>query len=300
DLLRRIAQLVRERAFAVFAWALMPNHFHLLVRTDELPLAQAMRSLLTGFAGVCKRRHDRVGHLLQNRYKSIACEADAYFLELVRYVHLNPLRSGLVRGIDELEDYPYTGHSAILSAVRRDWQSTAEVLASFGRTTGWARAAYRKFVAEGALRGARTDFDGGGLVRSAGGWAAVEVLRRGREEFVADERILGGSRFVQRILGEVGENTARHRDAAPDLALLKQRVCSAGGIDSRAVSGPGRARAVSAARAGIAYLWVEHFGGSGLALALDLGLRPESVYKAAKRGRNQRQRWLRLVEEQFR
>jgi len=149
--LSRLTSLAEDGAFQIFAWSLMPNHFHMLVKTQNAPLSEAMRSLLTGHAVWFNRRHERVGHLFQNRYKSIVCEEETYFLELVRYIHLNPLRGGVVGHIDELDDYPYTGHSALLFNRPRDWQSTSEVLERFGRSAGWARAVYRKFVCEAVL-----------------------------------------------------------------------------------------------------------------------------------------------------
>jgi putative transposase len=296
DLLRRVSGLVHDRQMSVYAWALMPNHFHLLVRTEEMSLERSMRSLLTGFATVFNRRHERVGHLFQNRYKSVVCEAERYFLELVRYIHLNPLRGGIVGHIDDLDEYVYTGHSALLSTVPRDWQSTDEVLAHFGRHQGWARAAYRKFVSEGALLGKCPELSGGGLVRSAGGWKTVMKLRRGREDFMADERVLGSGPFVDQILREVATRETRSVAPTPALSFLKDLVCVACGVSPSAICKPGRrARAVSEARAGLAYLWVEFFGRSGRELALDLGLKPESVYKASKRARKQRDRWIGLL-----
>ncbi|HSD09620.1 MAG TPA: transposase [Candidatus Binatia bacterium] len=296
DLLERVSKLVHDRQLSIYAWALMPNHFHLLVRTGGLPLERSMRSLLTGFATVFNRRHDRVGHLFQNRYKSVVCEAERYFLELVRYIHLNPLRAGIVRHVDELDDYPYTGHSALLSTVPRTWQSTGEVLGRFGRDFGWARAAYRKFVCDGAMLGKQRELAGGGLVRCAGGWKAVSELRRGREEFTADERVLGSSQFVDQILSEVARRKDSEAPTPHDLCSVKEIVCAACGVSPRAVCGRGRIRRISEAREGLAYLWVEFLGRSGGELALDLGLRPESVYKAAKRGREKRDRWIRLLD----
>src|SRR5574342_250887 len=93
DFLARLAALVAAGAFTIYAWALLPNHAHLLLQTGRRPLARSMRSLLTGYAGVFNRRHRRVGHLFQNRYKSIVVEAEPYMLELVRYIHLHPVRA---------------------------------------------------------------------------------------------------------------------------------------------------------------------------------------------------------------
>ncbi len=94
---KRLGELVEETYVDCFAWALIPNHFHLLLRTGFNPLATFMRLLTTSCAGYYNRRHERSGHLFQNRYKSLVCEEDPYFLELLRYIHLNPLRSGSVK-----------------------------------------------------------------------------------------------------------------------------------------------------------------------------------------------------------
>lgn len=90
DFVNRLAGLCRDGSLVVYAWALLPNHFHLLVRTGRAPLAQSMKKLLTGYVVNFNRRHKRVGRLFQNRYKSIVLEAEPYLLELVRYLHLNP------------------------------------------------------------------------------------------------------------------------------------------------------------------------------------------------------------------
>lgn len=140
-----------------------------------------MRSLLTGYAGAFNRRHRRTGHLLQNRYKSIVCEKAPYLLELVRYLHLNPLRAGVVKDLHALARYPYSGHAALLGTRPRPWQETHAVLGHFAAKGSQARARYHAFVTEGVAQGRRPDLQGGGLVRSVGGGAAVRELRQGRE-----------------------------------------------------------------------------------------------------------------------
>jgi REP element-mobilizing transposase RayT len=94
--LHRLGEIIQETGTICFAWSLMPNHFHLLLRTSSIPISTVMRRLLTGYAIWYNRKHRRYGHLFQNRFKSILCQEDAYLLELVRYIHLNPLRVGLV------------------------------------------------------------------------------------------------------------------------------------------------------------------------------------------------------------
>ena len=95
DFLSRLENLCEKKALRIYAWALMDNHFHLLVRTGKYPLSDSMRKVLTGYVVNYNRRHERYGHLFQNRYKSILCEDDPYLLELTRYIHLNPLGQGL-------------------------------------------------------------------------------------------------------------------------------------------------------------------------------------------------------------
>ncbi len=110
-----------------------------------------------------------------------------------RRLHLNPLRARVAPDLRALDRYPWTGHSALLGTVARPWQSMREILARFGAKVGRARRAYRDFVTAGVPLGHRPEFQGGGLLRSHGGWAAVAALRRGREAYLADERILGSS-----------------------------------------------------------------------------------------------------------
>ncbi len=295
DFVARLATLVEAGAWTVYAWALLPNHAHLLVRTGARPLPRSMRSLLTGYAGAFNRRHKRVGHLFQNRYKSIVVEEEPYLLELVRYVHLNPLRAKVLADLRALARYPWTGHSALLGTVPRPWQDTATILARFGATRRRAVRAYRTFVAAGIPYGHRPEFQGGGLLRSQGGWAAVSALRRGREAYQGDERILGSSDFVEGYRRAV----AAAAPTPPPLALstLITRVCRHVGLAPTALAGGGRTPALTRARAGMAYLWVEVLGRPGRALGPTLGVHPSAIPKAARRGACAATEWRRLLQK---
>ena len=99
---QRLGDVLMQSSTACYAWSLLPNHVHLLLRTGDHPIATVMRRLLTGNAVTFNRRHRRHGPLFQNRYKSILCQEDPYLLELVRYLHLNPLRAGLVDSYSQL------------------------------------------------------------------------------------------------------------------------------------------------------------------------------------------------------
>ena len=165
----RLGALVTATGTTIYAWALLPNHCHLLLRSGPPGLPVLMRRWLTGYALTFNRRHKRVGHLFQNRYKSIVVEEDAYFRELVRYIHLNPLHASLVGSLKALKRYPWGGHAAVLGRQAVPWQDRGSVLDWFGRTQAQAVRAYRAYIAAGVPLGRRPDLGG---ADSYGPWAA--------------------------------------------------------------------------------------------------------------------------------
>jgi REP element-mobilizing transposase RayT len=112
--LSRVGEIGKATETRILAWALMDNHVHMLLFSGSSGLPRFMRRLLTGHAVWFNRRHQRSGHLFQNRYKSIVCEEDGYLLELVRYIHLNPLRSHMVGSLEELDRYRWSGHGVLV------------------------------------------------------------------------------------------------------------------------------------------------------------------------------------------
>jgi putative transposase len=197
-----LGQVAEENRTAIYAWALLDNHAHLLLRSGPKGLAACMRRLLTGYAISYNRRHRRHGHLFQNRYKSIICEEDTYFTELVRDIHLNPLRAGIVDSLSQLDRHPWCGHAVVLAKCKAAWQDRDYVLEWVDRTEGPAKRAYRAFVKKGIVLGQRPELVGGGLIRSMGGWSAVKSLRRSGDREKGDARILGSSEFVMQVIGE--------------------------------------------------------------------------------------------------
>jgi len=147
--------------------------------------------------------------LFQNRYKSILCQEDVYLKELVRYIHLNPLRAGLVDALKDLDKYPFCGHSAIMGRKSRKWQNIAGVLDLFSDTVFLARKYYRSFVKKGVDQGHREDLIGGGLRRSSGGWSNVKAMRKAKIYEKSDERILGDGEFVENVLSTCQEQLQR-------------------------------------------------------------------------------------------
>jgi len=198
----RMNQKAEDTHTILYAWSLMTNHAHILLRSGPSGLPGYMRRLLTGYAGYYNRRHARHGHLFQNRYKSIVCDEDVYLQELVRYIHLNPLRARLVRDMDALDRYRWSGHSTLMGTVNISAQDRNFVLGCFAAQEGPAKKAYRQYVCEGAAEGRKPELVGGGLVRSLGGWSEVKSLRRHGERVLSDERILGSGDFVDQVIRE--------------------------------------------------------------------------------------------------
>ena len=151
-------------------WLVMDNHYPLLLRVGSRALSELMRKLLGGYATAYNRRHRRTGYVFQNRYKSILCDEERYLLELVRYIHLNPVKAKLLDNLSKLDRYRWTGHAVLMGKQQPDWQQTQDVLGRFGRTVSVARRHYREFMKPGLGQTMAVDYSGGGLIRSYGGW----------------------------------------------------------------------------------------------------------------------------------
>jgi len=286
DFLERLAAQVGASGLQVLAWALVPNHLHLLVRTGRRPLSSVMRRILTGYAGSFNRRHRRRGHLFQNRYRSIVVEEEPYLLELVAYIHLNPLRAGLVKDPEELASYPWSGHSALMGRVERPWQGIDEVLGRFSSRRRDARRQYRLFLEAAAGRGRRPELMGGGLRRSAGGWSAMASLQRGRERWTFDERVLGSGPFIDRLreVMEQGSSAMPASTAWKALPLVVERIAGLLGTTSVEVNRGVRRRPAAQARAAVAAIAVRELGIPASRVAAALGVTPMAVHRGIDRG----------------
>lgn len=283
----RLGKILIENGTPCFAWALMPNHAHLLLRTGLVPLSTVMRRLLTGHAISFNRRHKRHGQLFQNRYKSILCQEDPYLRALVGYIHLNPLRAGLVADIAGLDHYPFSGHSALMGHRDRPWQDTDYVLRLFSERKSTARRRYREFVKKETSKGERPELVGGGLIRSLGGWRPVKLLRKRGQRIKGDERILGDSGFVCEVLTasqDELERKAQYRQKGYDFNWLVARVARLLGMDIDEVLTAGRYPQTVRARSILLYWAHRELGISTVELAKRVNLSQPSVSQSIRRG----------------
>ena len=285
--LKRFDKILTDTSTPCYAWALMPNHFHLLLRTGIVPISTVMRRLLTGYAIYHNLRHDRQGHLFQNRYKSILCQENTYLLELVRYIHLNPLRGKLVKDLYHLDKYPYCGHSTILGNTKNSWQEVDKILGLFHNKRHLARRHYRDFVKKGIAQGRRPDLIGGGLVRSAGGWSVLVSMRQAKNYQKGDERILGDGDFVEQTIKAANEAMARKsalRARGTDLDKIANRVANLLKMDTAEVWASGRYRHIVKARSLLCFWAVRELDMSMASLSKMMNISIPAVSKSVARG----------------
>lgn len=276
DFIKRFSTLLDETGTDCFAWALIPNHFHLLLKPKRCDLKHFMHRLLTGYVVNFNRRHHRSGHLFQNRYKSIVCEEDVYLLELIRYIHLNPLRAGLVKDLEALEIFPWCGHGVVLGNINMKAQNTAEVLTLFAERPTAARKLYWQFVADGVAQGKCPELVGGGLKRSC------TRQPPGDDPRAFDERILGSANFVETLRSD---NHLRDRiEIRFDLTTLADHVADHFDINQDQLFERSRDKTRRKARDLFCYIAVRRLGYKGTQVGKSMGLQRAAVSHAVKRG----------------
>lgn len=222
---------VEKFGHRIHAFCLMGNHVHLAVQVGEKPLSRIMQHLCFRYTQWVNSRQKRVGHLFQGRYKAIVVDADAYLVELVRYIHLNPVRAKLVK---IPEDYSWSGHRAYIGHEQLPWLTTEWVLLQFAQRLKTSRTRYGEFVKNGRDEGHRQEFHSG----------------------TSEGRILGDDTFVDRVYTESDQEEKK----AVTLDEIIDRVGKEYGLTEEEMSARGRQRYPAEARGMIASLVREATG----------------------------------------
>ena len=209
----------------VHAFCCMTNHLHLAIQVADIPLSTVIQNLAFRYTLWINRQQHRAGHLFQGRYQAVLVDADSYLLALVRYLHLNPVRVGLV---SDPADYAWSGHQAYLGRERLRWLTTEWVLSLLGRQVGTARRRYAQFIREGLQEGYREEFHRG----------------------AADTRVLGSDTFIEQALGKTRANPAK----PPPLDDVVARVCGEYDLSEARLRSRNRSHYAAEARAMIAWL----------------------------------------------
>jgi len=226
--MERLARYRKKYDYVLHAYCLMPNHVHLLVESSEHPLAKFMQGLQQSYSQYFNLRHRKTGHVFEGRYKAILCQKDEYLLQLIRYIHLNPVRAGIVRSP---ERYRYSGDHVYLQGKATEMIDPATVLSMLG-----GKQAYRRFVQDGLREGHKEEY------------YAVE-----------DQRFLGAEGFGERLrkkeTGLSGKKLTRRsiETVARELAKLLK-------VDVQELRSPDRGWAISKARTLATYVLVRRLG----------------------------------------
>ncbi|MBU1056318.1 MAG: transposase [Proteobacteria bacterium] len=287
NFLNRLSELIPETRTDCFAWALMTNHVHLLLRTGLVPISVFMSRLLTGYAGWFNKKYRRHGQLFQNRYKSILCQEDVYLKELVRYIHLNPLRAGLVSSLGELDKYLWCGHHVLMRSPKETWQNINYIYGFFSEKKREARKMYRDFVGKGISLGNRPDLTGGGLLRSSGGWTALKESRKAGIRLKGDERILGNSDFVENVLKSSEESFKQKYELKArgiDFDVVKERVAKLLGIKPEEVTACDKSPQTVRARSLLCFWAHRKLGMSTVEIAGILNMSQPAISRSSRRG----------------
>lgn len=286
DLTDRLGRLVPEMDVDVFAWAVMPNHLHLLIRTGIRPVCEFMHRLLTGFAVVYNKRNDRKGHVFQGRFKSIPVQEDIYFLRLLGYIHCNPIKAGIVSGFDDLEEYRWCGHGAILGARSEPWQNVLYVLSKLGSEKPEQVKRYQEIIIAEISDNKSYEYLSGTFVLGSDGIKPVSrndsLLARGNVV------VLGSRYFATEVYNRIrmsGSPCLRDRcDSHRRLEELLERIRNVYGFSRLMLRGKSRSPALSDARAVVAWVASSRLGFSRTDCMHLLGMSRNGVRKAISRG----------------
>ncbi len=171
--------------FLLYAYVLMENHIHLLVEVEKVPLSRIMHDLQFRYTRKFNFRHKKDGHLFQGRYKAILCDRDTYLLELSAYIHLNPVRAGIVKN---LREYSWSSYGTYVTKNAQSLVDEDFLLLLFAREKAKARRAYEQFVKSRIREGHKKEF-----------------------YQVEDQRFLGNEQFIEGVTKFVDEKiTEKH------------------------------------------------------------------------------------------
>ena len=262
--LARLEAVVKRYDLVLHAYVLMRNHYHLLLETPAGNLARAMRQLNGVYTQDFNRRHGRVGHVLQGRYKAILVDKDSYLLELSRYIHLNPIRVGEA---SEAARFPWSSAAAYVGRVRPPaYLRMGDVLSHFGRQRRTAQHAYARFLREGAA-----------------------VPGRRPWEQVVGQTLLGSTPWVERMRRRVGKRNedlevpaTRQLRRRPPLSLVFTQVSRRAGLPREELARPTPGR-VSVARLAAVQLAWECCGVTQREIGAACGVTPFAVSKMLRR-----------------
>lgn len=258
--LKRLRKYKKLYFFVLYAFVLMKNHVHMLLETTSTPLSKVMQGIDQSYTQYFNAKYRQVGHILQGRYKAILCDKDSYFLELVRYIHLNPDRAGIINSLQ----YPWSGHQEYMGKTKNALVDTGFLLEYFSPDKNEARRSYQSFILKGLGQGHEKRF--------------YEVK---------NGQFLGEDNFVKEI-------EDKHKAAREDFTLqikkeksleeVLTKVCENFHLPPDALIGRNRLKSISLARRVFIIQAVKDHYFPGKEVARFLQISPSTVSMALRRG----------------
>ncbi|NOQ22269.1 MAG: hypothetical protein GQ565_06430 [Candidatus Aegiribacteria sp.] len=287
DLRSRLEQLVVELKFSVYAWVIMPNHLHLLIRTGPEPISLLMHRLLTGFAISYNRRHDRSGHVFQGRFKSILVQEENYFLKLINYVHLNPLKAKVVNSLEELDTYKWSGHPCLIGKMECKWMKRDSVLEYFGDTEYYAIKNYQTSLLNDVNSMASSEMVSGNFSIGKNGIKSSDQ-RTGTSHWTGICRVLGDKEFAKRVLSRLNDfkslEVRNRENIHKRIERLFDQIVVKMGLSREVIRGNSRSSELAEARGAIAWICSQKFGLSYRDISRLLNVSRSGAAKAVRRG----------------
>jgi len=225
-----LQQVLEKFSVRILAFCLMDNHIHLALQVGDIPLSRIMQNLSFRYTQWFNRRRKMTGHLFQGRFKAILVEADSYLLQLIAYIHLNPVRAGIA---DSPEQFRWSSHRAYLGTEAIPWLSSDYALATLSPQGPQSRKLYAELVQNEAPKGHRKEFHGTGSL---------------------DTRILGQDDFLLETLQNANQ-APLHR---PGLKDIIQVICEHFSCAPEELCSPGQSRQLSRIRTWLAWFVLEH------------------------------------------
>ncbi len=283
----RLEQLVVELKFSVYAWVIMPNHLHLLIRTGPESISLLMHRLLTGFAISYNRRHDRTGHVFQGRFKSILVQEENYFLKLINYIHLNPLKAKLVNSLEELDMYKWSGHPCLIGKTECRWMKRDSVLEHFGDTEHYAIKNYQTSLLNDTKNLTSSEMIYGNYTIGVNGIKSSDQ-RTGNSHWSGICRVLGDKEFAKTVLSRLHDSRSldiRDRENIHrKIERLFIQIEVTLGLCRSVICGNSRSSELSEARGAIAWICSQKYGLSYRDISRLLVISRSGAAKAVQRG----------------
>jgi REP element-mobilizing transposase RayT len=271
-----LASVVSKTGYHCYGWVLMNNHYHLIVRTSEQPLNSLMRVLNSLYAKYYNTKYARRGYLFQDRFKSILSQDQHYLEELIRYVHLNPVRAGICANIKELDAYPWCGHTVLMGKAGNAFQTTEAVLRRFGKDEKTSRKNYREFIRQGI-----------GTIEEEWIVKAVRESNKGVEKKDAPSCwVIGEQEFVSSVMKKNAEKVRTELICRQYWSLDKaaEKICTMHKIDRETFMKRNSQAAQSVCRKKFAFICFRILGYTVAEIARYIHLSGPAVSWAVKQG----------------